>query len=464
MRSAWGVGLVYWPALHALAHDHPDIAVLEVEPQGYWRPDAGSAHGYRIDRQALDAICAIGKPTVMHSVGMPLADAAGLDADQVALLRETAAVLQPAWASEHLSFNRYRRQGAWAHAGFLLPPDLSPASASVAAANLQALSQALDLPVAGETGVNYLPANGTESAEGDFFAAVATQSDGGLLIDLHNLWCDQVNGRASLAATLSRLPLDRVWEVHIAGGWSLDGVWLDAHGGPAPEEIEATLVALLPKLANVRSVVFEVLPDHLDRVGLDAVAAQIERLAKIWKRAKGATPPLPAPQMPARRTPQPAPEQYEACAAHQDALVARIAAARPGDPIGLQVYATLIRDLRASFVAQQLRHTLVLLMLALGEDGARGLLDAYAAQAPAQPTAEAEALGFADFLSGQRIDTPYRAQILAVERAGIAAKTSGVGREIVVEADAAELFAALGEPRLPDARARGRSIVALEPV
>lgn len=464
MTAAWGVGLVYWPALHVLARDHPDVTVLEVEPQGYWRADAGSPHGYRLDRIALDAIAALGKPVLMHSVAMPLADAAGLDPDQLALLRQTASILRPVWASEHLSFNRYRAQGRWAQAGFLLPPAMTAATVRVAARNLQGLSRALDLPVAGETGVNYLPAGPQDLTDGAFFAGVADQSDGGLLLDLHNLWCDEVNGRARLADTLDRLPLDRVWQVHMAGGWMLDGVLLDAHGAPAPGALEDILAGLLPRLPHVRAVIYEVLPNHIEMVGIDAVARQVERLGAIWRRARGEARPLPAPAMPSRRAPTPHPDEVEACARHQDGLVARIASAQPGDPAGLRVYATLIRDLRASFVAQQLRHTLVLLMLARGEEGVRSLLDAHGAREPARLTAEAEALAFADFLVAQRVTAPFLDQILAIERAAIAARTSGVACEVTVEADAGALLAALSVPRLPDARERGRSVVSLEPV
>lgn len=463
MQSAWGVGLVYWPALHALARDHPDVAVLEVEPQGYWRAHAGSPNGYRLDRIALEAIAGIDKPRLMHSVTLPLADASGLDPDHLALLRQAASILRPAWASEHLSFNRYRRGGRWVDAAFLLPPAMKPETVRLAAWNLQVLSRALELPVAGETGVNYLPVEPNTLADGAFFAGVAEQSDGGLLLDLHNLWCDEANGRARIADTFGLLPLDRVWQVHMAGGWTLDGVLLDAHGGPAPSALEDVLEHILPMLPNVRAVIYEVLPNHLDAVGLDAVARQIERLAGIWRRTKGDALPLPAPALPTLRAPAPSPEELETCARHQDAVFASVASGQTSEVAGLRVYSVLIRDLRASFVAQQLRHTLVLLMLALGETGVRTLLDAYAARAPARPTAEAEALGFADFLISQDIAAPFLPEILAIERAAIMAKTSGTACEITVEADATALLAALSIPQMPDERARGRSVVSLEP-
>jgi uncharacterized protein len=46
---------------------------------------------------------------------------------------------------------------------------------------------------------------------------------------LHNLWCNQLNGRQQVLDVLAELPLDRVWEVHLAGGKEMDGLWLDAH-------------------------------------------------------------------------------------------------------------------------------------------------------------------------------------------------------------------------------------------
>lgn len=60
---------------------------------------------------------------------------------------------------------------------------------------------------------------------------VVESADCGLLLDLHDLFANALNGRQSLDEFLDLAPLDRVWEVHLAGGMEVDGFWLDAHSG-----------------------------------------------------------------------------------------------------------------------------------------------------------------------------------------------------------------------------------------
>ena len=122
------------------------------------------------------------------------------------------------WASEHLSFNQARLAGREFFGGFLLPPVQTMASARIAARNIAAVKDLLPVPFAFETGVNYLAPQPGEMPDGAFFAAVAEQADCGILLDLHNLWCNERNGRQRVLDVVAELPLDRVWEVHLAGG------------------------------------------------------------------------------------------------------------------------------------------------------------------------------------------------------------------------------------------------------
>ena len=162
----------------------------------------------------------------MHSVGCPVA---GLDNglnEQRMALAESIRLLDPPWVSEHLSFDRYCDDGRQVHAGFLLPSIQSEESVALAARNLRRLQHLADRPILFETGVNYLRPWPGEMADGEFFAAVAQRADCGILLDLHNLFANERNGRQSMCDVLDTLPLDRVIEVHLAGGEWLDGYWL----------------------------------------------------------------------------------------------------------------------------------------------------------------------------------------------------------------------------------------------
>src|SRR4029453_5953432 len=82
---------------------------------------------------------------------------------------------------------------------------------------------AVGVPFAFETGVNYLQTRQDEIPDGEFVAELGRGGDCGILLDLHNIYCNQLNGRQTVEKFLSQIPLDRVWEMHVAGGFEMDG-------------------------------------------------------------------------------------------------------------------------------------------------------------------------------------------------------------------------------------------------
>ena len=130
-------------------------------------------------------------------------------------------------------------------------------------------------------------------------AEVATRGDCGILLDLHNVWANERNGRQSVHDFLGDLPLDRVLEVHLAGGGVEGGYYLDAHDGPVPAELLAMAAEVLPTLPNLRAVIFEATPDtvlRLGRVGLRPVLEDLHRLVQPIRPTA-----IPSPSVPARR-------------------------------------------------------------------------------------------------------------------------------------------------------------------
>ncbi len=113
-------------------------------------------------------------------------------------------------------------------------------------------------------------------------AAVAEDADCGILLDLHNLLCNARNGGESVAAFCEALPLERVWEIQLAGGELERGFFTDAHSGlvePELMEVAATLTASLP---NLQAVTFEIMPERVAEVGLNAIARQLGAMQDLW--------------------------------------------------------------------------------------------------------------------------------------------------------------------------------------
>jgi uncharacterized protein (UPF0276 family) len=181
------------------------------------------------------------------------------------LLAELVTQLRCPWVSEHLSILRIQDGDALTSLGVLIAPPQTAAGVEVAADNIQRLSEAVGAPVVFETGVNYLRPRAGEMPDGEFFRAVAETADCGILLDLHNLWCNERNGRARAIEVIDSLPLERVWEIHVADGYWRDGHYLDAHSGVTGRDVLGLLSTTLPSLINLGAVIFEVSPDRLGR-------------------------------------------------------------------------------------------------------------------------------------------------------------------------------------------------------
>ena len=459
---ALGVGLVWWADLEPLLQPGgAAVSVVELEPQATWElvTEAGEWR-YRCNEGLFDRVASLPQRKLLHGVGHPLAGTVRDPVDPLPLLRRAVDRLDPAWVSEHLSFNRRSRDGRVENAGFLLPPPQHPAAVRVAARNIAEFGQQLGRPVAFETGVNYLRQRDDELRDGEFFGAVARAADSGILLDLHNLWCNERNGRQPVADALAQLPLERVWEIHLAGGMQESGFWLDAHSGAVPPQVLAIAADLIPRLPNLGALVFEVLPEHLAGIGLDGVHRQIEQLQALWTLRPRHDLRVGAAPRPAAAVDEPSSADWSAVARWESALVDALrASGRPGvaesdlraDP-GCALLGELIAEFRRASLVRALHYTMTCLLAGLGPRGTHELLASYFAGRPPEPFAAVEAEGFARFLHAHlgQLDIPQLPQVLAFEHALVRATIHGESTDVAWSVDPTTLFESLDAGRLPE--------------
>jgi hypothetical protein len=371
------------------------------------------------------------------------------------LLREVADELDAAWVSEHLSFNQASWDGRDFTTGFLLPPRQTWAGVEAAVGSIRSVAGKLTVPFAIETGVNYLRPRDGELRDGQFVAEVALSADCGILLDLHNIWANERNGRQTVDAFLADLPLDRVWEIHVAGGEEQDGFWLDAHSGPVPPAVLDILMQLVPALPTLGAIVYEIFPSYLFTVGLDEVRRQVEILRVAWQ----ARAPLPT-AVPGRICGQQtrsvssaqSPREWE------DTLGALVVGHKVNSPLacelasdpGVDLMRKLIHEFRGSMLVNTLTLTCRLLMLCLGTEAFDRLLDAFFRKHPPPLFASIEAATFADYLR-EEVQQPVQhlTEILAFESAVLRAILDGERPVVAFDRDPVLLLRALSEGRLP---------------
>jgi len=468
-----GVGLIYDQGLEPLLDGaNSEITVVELEPQTRWEKIFhGGEWCYRPDFAAIDRLTNFPGAKLMHGIGQPLGGSVPDPVEHRRLLRSTADRLDAVWVSEHLSFNRVVVDGRVAESGFLLPPPQNAAGMRVAARNVADYGAALGRPVAFETGANYLSPRREEMPDGEFWAAVAERADSGILLDLHNLWCNEVNGRIPVLDVISQLPLDRVWEIHLAGGMELAGYWLDAHSGRIPEPLVEIAAQVVPQLPNLGAILYEVLPEHVHSMGMEVVGEQLVTLSQLWKlRAPSRV--APAGRVSSVDAPGPADmasvREWETTLYQMVCGTPRLDGPYAGlerDP-GVAVYRELIADFRRASLAGTLRYTMTIMLLSLGREGTARVLDAFFAGCPAHAYRAVEADNFAGFLRG-RTDLlgriRYLREVLDYEHALIRATVHGANSRIEWTADPTAVLGSLGSGRLPSRLPEVRSEMVISP-
>lgn len=448
-----GVGITYCAAIEPLLASRPELfPVVEIEPQTTWIKTPGAPTRYRIRDDVLEHLRALPGRKLIHSVGTPVGGSVRPEPAQLVLLREAIGMFDSPWASDHLSFNQTPDYAT----GFFLPPRQTSEGVETATRSILDLQQALSVPVAVETGVNYLKIRSDELPDGEFARRVVEAANCGLLLDLHNIFTNGLNGRQSVDEFLAGVPLDRVWEVHLAGGMELDGFWLDAHSGAIPDALYAIAEQVIPRLPNLGAIIFEIFPSFVPEVGLALVIEQMQRLHALWAlrcRPEGAhgVPPQPA-SLSATSEGKAPPQVWE------QALGALVTGQRSNGQIGrelredpgINLIRGLIQEFRASMIVGTLRLTSRLLMLALGTDAFRTLLDDYWSKVPPLSYGSLEAEAFGGYLRALDLKVPHLAKILEFEQAALATLTDDVPRVVRFEFEPLPLLRALAEGRLPD--------------
>jgi uncharacterized protein (UPF0276 family) len=453
-----GVGVIYLPELVPLLESRPDlVSVLELEPQTLWRYLPDRAMPYVQDRGGLERIAALPQHKLVHGVGFPVGGSRLPDARHLEPLVETIECLGSPWASEHLGFNAF---GDGVNTGFLLPPLQTRAGVDAAVASVSRVAGALPVRFSIETGVNYLQPRRGFMSDGAFVATVAEEADCGILLDLHNLWANELNGRQPVREFVAELPLERVNELHIAGGLEHGGYWLDAHSGRIPEPLLELASWVVPLLPNLGAIIFELLASYLEPLGLDGVAEEVSKLARIWDlRGSAPTHPVASPRVdePSAISPR---EWEDALGA---LVIGRSVASPLADDPGIPILRELVANFRSGMIVDALRLTSRLLLLSAGERLMPELLSGFFASSPPQLFASAEAEAFAAYVRAHVSGIPHLDEVLAYECASLRVLLHGEPEQVEFGHEPYAVLLPLVDGRLPDAPAPGDFIVEVRP-
>ena len=290
-----GIGFPYFSELPADLYRSDLVAFVEITPETLCRQRAiGTTVQIEImpDRLATAQETCAGLPVVVHGVELSIGSAHGLNNAYLKMLDSFQKEWSFLWHSEHLGFQTIAGDNdASLEIGVPLPMPATVEAVDLVAARSATILKRYGVPFLLENPAHYfseLPADPEIGNEYNFLTAFAQKSGCYLLLDLHNLYCNAVNHHFDARNVINSLPMDRVIEIHVAGGSWRDGFWMDAHDGRVPEPVWELLEYVLPIAPNVAGVVFELLEEPAIRLGVSAIADELRRAWRIWNLSHGA--------------------------------------------------------------------------------------------------------------------------------------------------------------------------------
>lgn len=293
----FGIGLPYIASLSAELYQPGLLDFVEITPESLCR-QSRKGNWVAIDpvpSQVARARQTCGPlPIVVHGVQLSIGSALGWNDAYVNMLDSFQESWPFVWHSEHLGFQTMPGiDGTTLEIGVPLPLPATAEAVSLVSTRALKLGERYGVPFLLENAAHYLPGLPLDPEigdEGGLMRAITEHGRCFQLLDLHNVYCNSVNHNTNPFAEIDRMPLDRVVELHIAGGSWRDGFWMDAHDSRVPEQVWELLDYTLQRTPNVAGVVFEVLDEYAERLGTELIAEELTRARTFWRRWKVAKP------------------------------------------------------------------------------------------------------------------------------------------------------------------------------
>ncbi|WP_276964884.1 DUF692 family multinuclear iron-containing protein [Chryseobacterium sp.] len=148
------------------------------------------------------------------------------------------------------------------HQGVPLPVSLHPKTLQIGKDRLYRLQEAVNIPV-GIENLAFSFSIDDVKEQGVFLDKLTEDTNGFLILDLHNIYCQSCNFELEMKEIIDLYPLDKVKEIHLSGGSWQDSVYgkkqvrRDTHDDVIPRDILSVLPSVLTQCENLEYVIIE---------------------------------------------------------------------------------------------------------------------------------------------------------------------------------------------------------------
>ncbi len=221
----------------------PDIGWLEVHSENYF--GAGGQDLAMLERVRAEYAVSL------HGVGLGLGSARGWEEVHLEQLAGLVARIDPVFVSEHLSWSATWRRNF----NDLLPLPYTEEALRLVTSRVARVQERLGRPILVENISAYVEFAASEMTEGEFLADLVRGTGCGILLDVNNLYVNQMNHGSDARAAMRALAPASVREIHLAGYFESEDGLIDTHGARVSQPVWRLYEAALERFGAVPTLI-----------------------------------------------------------------------------------------------------------------------------------------------------------------------------------------------------------------
>ncbi len=219
-----GIGLgLRFPHFDTILKEQPAIPWFEVITDNFL--DDGPHH-QKLEKLRQDY------PIALHSIGFNLGGVDDFNQDYLKRFKQIYDRFQPQWISDHLCWSAHG--GRYHHD--LLPIPRTKEGLENVCCRINYLQDYFQRSLVVENITAYVDFKETDYSEIEFIKAIIEKTGCYLLLDISNVHINQKNRVEEKAQWWSGYPLDRVKQIHLAGGKFNGELIVDTHSQTVPKD------------------------------------------------------------------------------------------------------------------------------------------------------------------------------------------------------------------------------------
>lgn len=192
------------------------------------------------------------KPFAFHGLDMSLGSDEQVDLKYLINIIKVVNSKKPLWFSDHLSMTKQNS----IEVGHLMPIQFTEELAEQISTKIKQFTTMTKIQFLVENITYYYSIPGSNLSEAQFITTIVENADCGLLLDINNLYINSVNHKYDPRNFLQNIPLERVVEIHLAGGSKKFNRLIDTHANAISNEVWQLFDYVLA-LAPVQGVIIE---------------------------------------------------------------------------------------------------------------------------------------------------------------------------------------------------------------